>query len=222
MRIYFIRHAESIKAIESRHGGPGNSLTQQGKSDVLDISNWLMYDQNINSSSAIIFCSKLPQVIETVQIIVESVKIPYEITTELKNIHLGILDGLSDEEALQKYPDVAKNLELWRKGLIPIDSFTIPQSEDLKCFYQRILVFLNRIKKLKYYDIIIVGTRSVGVAVTNVLLSNNSKFLASEYKRYPFDPSSATLFSLKNEKATLIFQNKTNYLKNTPFYPDTK
>ncbi|MBR9702268.1 histidine phosphatase family protein [Candidatus Pacearchaeota archaeon] len=220
MRIFFIRHAESIKSVEDRHGGGGHPLTLQGKEDVLDLIDWLINVEKIEIESCMLFCSNLTQVKETGAIISSKLNIPISIDDRLKNIYLGILDGLSTKEAETKYPNVANRLTLWREQKLSIEEVNIPQSESLKQFYDRIYEFLEELFLSKVEDVVIVGTRSVGVAITNIIKSRLSSFDGKKYVRYNFDPGSASLYYISKIKSSVIYLNTTSYLKNKPNFPD--
>lgn len=220
MRLFFIRHAESIKSKEDRHGGEGLPLTERGKLDVIDLSNWLTKTEKINNNSSIIFCSSLPQVIETAKILSNQTNIKFKERKELKNMYLGVLDGLTKAEALEKHPEAANQLELWRKEKLNIDKVRIPDAESPSAFYHRVMNFVTELNHLNYSEIIIIGTRSIGVAITNMLMNKLPNFNPVKYKRYLFDPSSVSLFLIEKNDSQCIYINKIDYLKVKPKYPD--
>jgi len=220
MNLLFIRHAESFKSIEDRHGGLGLPLTEQGRIDVIELVSFLKHSESFDFDNSLFFCSDLTQVIETAKIIEEETHVLFNIVADLKNISLGILDGLSTEEAKRKYPDVAENLEKWRNGKIKINDFIIPQAETMQDFYSRIFNFINSIIT-KEKNVIIIGTRSVGVAITNIFRNYSSQMNKDNYQRYLFDPSSISKYSFENGKTNIDYINKTDFLKTKANHPDS-
>jgi len=219
MNFYFIRHAESFKTKEDRHGGVGLPLTEQGKLDVLDLISFLENIERLTFQNSLFYCSDLIQVLETAKAIEDQRKISFQISADVKNISLGILDGLSKEEALKKYPVEASNLEKWRTGEIKIDDFTIPEAETMSQFYERVFKFIS-LSVLQSKDVVVIGTRSVGVAITNIF-SNFSKAIdINNYKRFLFDPSSISKFTYNSNKPNISYINRTDFLNTKANHPD--
>jgi broad specificity phosphatase PhoE len=103
MNIYFIRHAESLKSIEKRHGGRGLPITKQGKNDIVELLCFLEKQENVHFHNSLFFCSDRIQVKETATFIENQQQVSFQIESALKNISLGVLDGLSDEEAIDLF-----------------------------------------------------------------------------------------------------------------------
>lgn len=219
---YFIRHSVSYKTLEDRHGGDGQPLTEQGRLDAKYLSKFLSQEipHSIRGNSKI-FISGLPQVQETAEVISENLSIPKHYDVRLRNASLGLLSGLSKEEAMTKYPEYALSLERWRKGEIPINEVNIPNFESTYDFQKRIFSFLHDVFAMAdLKTAIIVGTRSSGLMLTNILLGYH-KNDESKYVRYLFDPSSVTKFRITDYLlGELQFHNRTDFLPSPPQYPD--
>lgn len=218
MTLYFIRHSESIKSKEDRHGGLGLPLTNQGIVDTRELISFLKYKEKLEFQRIQFFCSDLIQVRETARIIEETLDVKFEISSQVKNISLGVLDGLSKEEAKRKYPSVAENLEKWRKGQIKIDEFIVPGAETMTEFYNRIFGFIKSLINERSTSVVI-GTRSVGVAIANIFDSFTEKIDMNKYKRYLYHPSSVSKFTF-TDKPYIEFLNFNEYLSIKPEYPD--
>lgn len=219
MFIYFIRHSESQKTEQDRHGGIGLPLTEIGRKNTIDIIDFLESYENLDFGNCSFFCSNIIQVEETARIFENTKHIKFVITDKVKNISIGILDGLSKEEAKIKYPIISENLEKWRKKEIEIDSFTIPEAETMNEFYDRIFEFIQSLVK-NNQDTIIIGTRSVGVAITNISHSFKKKLEPKNYKRFLFDTSSISKFEYNNGIPKVIYLNKTDFIKKKSQYTD--
>jgi broad specificity phosphatase PhoE len=219
MNIFFIRHAESLKSVQNRHGGRGLPVTKQGEFDIAEIIFFLENEENVRFDKALLFCSDRIQVVETAKIIESLKQISFQIENAIRNISLGVLDGLSDEEALLKYPSEAINLAKWRKGLINIDDFTIPNAETMEEFYRRIFLFISSLVRQEK-DVVLIGTRSVGVAIANIFNNFNSEIEINNYRRYKFDPASISKFLYIENTPKLEYINRTDFLSVKPKYPD--
>lgn len=219
MNFFFVRHAESYKSVESRHGGQGRPLTEQGKADVAEIITFLENIENVKFDNTTINCSDRIQVLETAKLMADKKQVPYVVENSLRNIYLGVLDGLSDSEAFEKYPTIAANLQKWRNGLIDLDDVSIPNSETMEDFYSRIYRFISSLT-LHEKDVVIIGTRSVGVAIANIFDNYSNKIEKSLYKRYKFDPSSISKFTFVDNKSKIEYINKTDFLSVKPHYQD--
>ena len=219
--LYFIRHSASIKSIEDRHGGKGKPLTDQGKLDAIEVSRFLEKHERLDRTVAKIYASLLPQVHETASIISDHLKTPVVYDERLMNIDLGVLSGLSKKEAMQRFPEPAKQLEDWRKGNIPISRVKIPGAETTQDLFLRISSFIyDLFEKDDVSMLILIATRSVGVMVSNILNGYDGK-PTSKFKRHLFDPSSITKFEIISRSSSQqLFRNKTDFLPFPPKYPD--
>lgn len=219
MFIYFIRHSESLKTEQDRHGGIGLPLTEIGKQNTIDIINFLEQYELLNFRDCSFFCSGIAQVKETAKIIEEKKQIQFIVTDKIKNISIGVLDGLSKEEAKSKYPIASESLEKWRKGEIKIDEVSIPEAEPMNEFYNRIFDFVQTIIKEKR-NAVVIGTRSVGVAITNIFSNYNAKYNPNNYPRPLFDTSSVSKFEYNEHTTKVVYCNKTDFIKQKSQYID--
>lgn len=219
MNVFFIRHAESYKSVENRHGGLGQPLTEQGKADVTDIISFLEKEENIKFDDTTIFCSDRIQVVETAKLMASKKHVSFQIKDALRNINLGVLDGLSDREAFEKYPTEAASLQKWRDGLIELDDVSIPDSETMEEFYNRVCQFVSSLIQQEK-DVVIIGTRSVGVAIANIFNGFSHEIEKNIYKRYRFDPSSISKFTFKDNNTKIEYINKIDFLSVKPQFPD--
>jgi len=219
MNLFFIRHAESFKSTEDRHGGKGLPLTEQGKKDTVELVRFLNLTERLDFKDSSLYCSDLIQVIETARIIEVEANCKFEVSSAVKNISLGILDGLSKVEAIEKYPFIADKLEKWREGKIKVDEFTIPEAETMESFYKRIFSFVNFVVNTKK-NVVVIGTRSVGVAITNIFTNFSPEIKIAVYQRHLFDPSSVSKYSFSDGRTSIDYLNKTDFLNNKPSHPD--
>lgn len=219
MKLYFIRHAESQKNAQDRHGGKGLPITEQGKADTIELISFLESVEEFDFNNSLFFCSDRVQVLDMAKLIEDRKQVFFQVEDALKNISLGVLDGLSNDEAYLKYPQEAENIAKWRNGLIKIDAFTIPDAETMEQFYNRIYQFISSITK-QDKDVVVIGTRSVGVAIANIFRNYFDKIDMDNYDRYIFDPCSMSKFIQQDGNYGMVYINNTEFLSNKPQYPD--
>lgn len=166
MKLILLRHGESIKNVEDRHGGAGNGLTELGEEQ---IERFCSVFNRIFGQPTSITCSNTLQVIESATIISKKFGCSFQIDDRLFPLDLGVLSGLSKIEASEQYPDVAQLMESWRKGNIEIRELIIPQAEPLNDFWKRGNSFIKHVVNTEGVHIVI-GTRSILTLLISILL----------------------------------------------------
>jgi broad specificity phosphatase PhoE len=211
-RIILIRHAHSQKNAEDRHGGQGRELTEQGRKELEKLHRYLKSQLCIKTP--IIYHAPIAQAEFTAHYLNSSFSTIDHTDQRIRSLNLGILSGLSREEAATRYPGPAKRLEEWRNGNLRIEELNIPQSEVFHNFWERGVSFLEEMLLRRNYDgdLIIVGTRSILILLTNILLQDT--FLVSKpYTVFEFNNCGVTVFRYLGQlKAELICQNETKFL----------
>lgn len=184
-----------------------------------DLVRFLWETEGLQTERVRLFGSSRVQVRETCEIIESLTGAAFSIEPALRNIHLGVLDGLSDAEARERYPEVAAALEGWRAGKTKIDSFEIPGAETMREFYRRVTGFLReRLRGLE--PAVIVGTRSVGVAIANALGSGRHEFEARTYQRFLFDLCSVSKFRVSGRTSKALYLNRADFLSRPSLFRD--
>ena len=99
-KLLFIRHGQSEKNVEGRFGG--HSLTSLSD---------LGFEQSKATAKAlakegvsIIYSSDLPRAVETAQALSEKLNLPVSKTNAFRERDVGVLEGLTFEEAKKKFP----------------------------------------------------------------------------------------------------------------------
>lgn len=139
MKIFLIRHGETIGDVESRYGGSyDDNLTSKGEKQAAQLAKKL--DKDIE----VIYFSPLKRSKETIEILKESTKgkssIKFQEVKDLKERnHYGILSGLTKKEALKKYPTEVAKLE---KSIV---FHNVKNSESYDKFKERIIKAFNDI-----------------------------------------------------------------------------
>lgn len=195
-------------------------LTARGRSDAMAMATFLVDAEGLDPAAVDFVCSSLIQVRETAQIISGLIDVEFQEMTAVRNIFLGVLDGLSRQEAMRCYPEPARELEEWRAGARSIEDVFIPQAETMEDFYERIFGFVGQCSA-QARDVVLVGTRSVGVAVANVVETRSSLLASDTYTRYLFDPGSVSKFVCRENESSIEYMNCTSFLAAPPSSPDS-
>lgn len=220
IQVLIVRHAEALKTLEAVHGGAGTSLTEQGSRDIVALASFIKELFNKRVVNGAIYSSLVPQVLQTGQLLQKLLGIPLITTNRIRNIHMGVLDGLSDEQAQRLYPAEMARLTKWREGKLDVDEIRIPGGESIPQFRERVGAVVSESFETQMSPLIFIVTRSVGIAILNLLLEN-SELIEKGYSRFRLDPCSATLVSSgKIGYGTLVFVNRSDFLGRTMDYPD--
>lgn len=213
-----IRHSEAQKTARRVHGGAGTCLTSRGRSDSVSLADYLRKGSLI-SDEDIIFTSKRPQALETAEILGATLNIKIEPLDFLRNISMGIFDGLTDDDARNLNPAAMKRLEAWREGRLSVENIKIPEAEDLRQFVLRVRDALDIMTVYTTRPIVIV-TRSLGIAIHN-LISSSFQGDFSRYCRVRLDPGSVTVYEKEADGfMRAVRENDTSYLEGERKFAD--
>jgi broad specificity phosphatase PhoE len=189
MRLTLLRHGESIKNLEDRHGGVGKGLTDRGRTQIINFTDII---KPFTVAPIRVFHSNIIQTSETAEIIGKNLNCPIIYDDRIKPLNIGLLDGLSREEASLKFPEIAKLMEAWRNGEIEINQLKIPESENLLDFWNRGTFFINDLKKSDGLNIV-VGTRSILILLISIAV-NRSILPGGGYKEIVIQNSNFITF----------------------------
>ena len=143
MLLYVTRHGETDYNIEKRYTGSTDiPLNSKGLLQAHKLA--------VNLSSVpfdIIISSPLLRTKQTAEIINKSFDVPIVIMNEFSEINVGIYEGLTKEEAQDKYPETWEKIaKIYRdSGVRPID-YAPANGETLRQFDSRIANGLNKLK----------------------------------------------------------------------------
>ncbi len=128
-RLYLVRHGELVTSKEWRYVGHSDvELNETGKKQIRNLSNRLSSEQ-----IDMIFSSNLKRTIESAKIIGNKLELINEPISELKEIDLGVWEGLTLEEIEDKYPaDLLKRSE-------DIKDFRVSNGESFSDVKKRVI-----------------------------------------------------------------------------------
>ena len=100
-RLYLVRHGELVTSKEWRYVGQMDvELNETGKKQIQNLSSRLSSEQ-----IEMIFSSDLTRTIESAEIIGNKLEIINEPISELREIDLGVCEGLTLEEIEESFPE---------------------------------------------------------------------------------------------------------------------
>jgi broad specificity phosphatase PhoE len=184
--LHLVRHAQARKNVEERQGGQGTELTPRGVDQARLIGAYLNECETRFGHKLTVYSHSVPHVQQTATSISSVRGWPSELDEDLRGIHLGLLDGLTTEEARRVDPAAIERLEAWRTGTLRVDEVDLPDAESLQRFRCRVASALCRI--VDNYEgtcAVIVGTRSTLIMLFNLLKLGNALDYSS-YHPYSF------------------------------------
>ena len=136
-RLYIVRHGEINFNIEGRYAGSVNvGLNEKGLQQARDTANDVS-----NLKIDFIISSPLKRCRRMAEIIHEVTNAPIVVMDEFRERGVGVFEGLTREEAKNKYPD------LWARNITRIYDDAPPNGETIKKVENRVFAGLNKVRK---------------------------------------------------------------------------
>jgi len=180
-KLILIRHGQTEWNLKKRYCGFIDiPLNEQGRKQAKLLSARLKRELVDK-----VYCSDRKRAMQTARIVFKGVKI--EEDPALREIHFGIIEGLTHDEALKRYPEVYSR---WLKNPY---SVTIPGGESMQGFKKRIVKALKKIiagYKDKTVAVVCHGG-AISVFITHILktkdfwkhISGSASLSVIEYKK---------------------------------------
>ena len=106
MKIYFIRHGETVwNTLKLFQGSSNSPLTEKGKSQAIKLGQKL---NNVNFD--VFYSSPMGRTIETTNLVLNGRNIPIKYIDEFKEISMGDMEGIKREIFEEKFPKQFNNL----------------------------------------------------------------------------------------------------------------
>lgn len=126
MTVYLIRHGRDDDTV--RGGWSNSPLTEKGVEQTSALAERLKNDPCVNVGA--IYASDLPRAVQTAQIIASALVLPIELRPMFRETNNGVLAGMKNELANEKYPGLFWNTLGWDEQY--------PQGESPHEFFNRI------------------------------------------------------------------------------------
>lgn len=208
--LVLLRHGESFKNLQDRHGGPGARLVPKAEEEIRNVAKTLI---EVGIQPLEVYTSPVPQTIQTANILGSIFRVSVSIDQLLKPLDLGILSGLSRQEAKVLYPNTADLMEKWRRGEIELHKLVLPEAEDYRMFYDRGQRFLSKCE-FSRRNILVVGTRSILICLASILLGRTIE-PGGGYREIPISCCDYFVFKKISGKYNLeIEYSKCSFSKN--------
>lgn len=166
MKLYLIRHGESLGNVSGNLTSTTDyELTERGRQQAQRAGNALR--EELEGKAVTAFCSSLLRARQTLEEILSSIgqgDLEFTQTADLKEMDVGILEGMPFEEQARKYP----NLDMSR-GLSSIQT---PEGESFQDLKNRVQRFLDDyLKELYREENVLIVSHGITLRVlTNLLL----------------------------------------------------
>ena len=186
--VVLLRHGEAEKNLSRLHGGPGTGITKGGQ---LEIQALCKRMPAMWGTPQTVVCMNKPQCVESANIISAHFSIACQIV-EIAPFNLGVLDGLSEDEASRQHPRAANRMQDWREGRIEVSELRLPGSTNPTEFFARmkgLSVDLQRRNGV----VVFLATRSVLVGMASYFLGRHPR-PGGGYREIPWSNCGWALF----------------------------
>lgn len=147
MEIYLLRHGQTDGNVNKTYSGWTDSkLTELGKQQAVDAH--LRFE---DVSFDVVYSSSLSRALDTARVFTDKEII---VEDDLREMHFGLMEGMTYEEILDKYPDHAKQ---WQETTA---NYTFPEGESLRSFYDRVVETYDQIIKKHDVDKLLIVAHS--------------------------------------------------------------
>ena len=207
MKLYFVRHGRTVWNLEGRFQGAGGDspLLPESIETLKELGQYL---KDISFDK--IYSSDLPRAVKSAEIIqAQLIKpCPLEVVPELREWHLGKLEGLKIATLNAIYP---QQIQAFKTNLAKFDT-SMFEAESLYSTTQRTIQFIKSLKNTKTEQLLLVGHGANLTASLRTLLGFNEAHLRNNGG---LANASLTIIETDDfEKFTLKTWNDTSYQKN--------
>jgi len=165
--ILAVRHAESQKNVDLKHGGSGEPLSSDGKESLSRISESVRLRLEKSLPLKTIATSPATHSVQTAKALGVDFDFPIEVLDDLSGIDLGQVAGLTQIEISLYFPQITQIFADWTEGKIPISNLELPEMESPPDFADRILNAFDKLLEPNS-TIIFVATRSTMILLWNL------------------------------------------------------
>ena len=181
--VYLARHTEAYKNLAKVHGGGDQRLTPRGVSQAEILGSTLAANSTESEQDLAIIHQPEGRSKATAQVIGAVASKPLIEVPALAGVSLGIVEGLSEPELAERYPEVASALATWRTSDGSLDARPpVPGSERMEEFADR--VHTGLVASIDgcgpHTSLAVVGTTST-LNMLNHLLINDGSFVRPSY-----------------------------------------
>ncbi|PPK47000.1 histidine phosphatase family protein [Clostridium algidicarnis] len=201
MNIYIARHGETKWNIEGRMQGFKNSdLTQRGISDARSLGESL---KDIDFDC--IYSSPLGRALDTAKYIRQDDNTKIILDDSLKELNLGLWEGMTHEEIKEKYPIQYNNFREHP------ESFESQGGESFLELIKRVEKGLNNIIKDENHENILIVTHTCVIKAISIIVKGND---VKDFWNLPFiNNTSLTILEVINKEIKVLLEADVSHLK---------
>ncbi|MBB6632072.1 histidine phosphatase family protein [Clostridium algidicarnis] len=201
MNIYIARHGETKWNIEGRMQGFKNSdLTQRGISDARSLGESL---KDIDFDC--IYSSPLGRALDTAKYIRQDDNTKIILDDSLKELNLGLWEGMTHEEIKEKYPIQYNNFREHP------ESFESQGGESFLELIKRVEKGLNNIIKDENHENILIITHTCVIKAISIIVKGND---VKDFWNLPFiNNTSLTILEVINKEIKVLLEADVSHLK---------
>ncbi|MBU3207262.1 histidine phosphatase family protein [Clostridium algidicarnis] len=201
MNIYIARHGETKWNIEGRMQGIKNSdLTQRGIGDARSLGESL---KDIDFDC--IYSSPLGRALDTAKYIRQDDNTKIILDDSLKELNLGLWEGMTHEEIKEKYPIQYNNFREHP------ESFESQGGESFLELIKRVEKGLNNIIKDENHENILIITHTCVIKAISIIVKGND---VKDFWNLPFiNNTSLTILEVINKEIKVLLEADVSHLK---------
>ncbi|MBB6698413.1 histidine phosphatase family protein [Clostridium algidicarnis] len=201
MNIYIARHGETKWNIEGRmQGFKDSDLTQKGVSDAKSLGESL---KDIDFDC--IYSSPLGRALDTAKYIRQDDNIKIILDDSLKELNLGLWEGMTHEEIKEKYPLQYNNFREHP------ESFESQGGESFLEIIKRVEDGLNNIIKDENHENILIVTHTCVIKAISIIVKGND---VKDFWNLPFiNNTSLTILEVINKEIKVLLEADVSHLK---------
>nr|WP_290441094.1 histidine phosphatase family protein [Clostridium algidicarnis] len=201
VNIYIARHGETKWNIEGRMQGFKNSdLTQRGINDARSLGESL---KDIDFDC--IYSSPLGRALDTAKYIRQDDNIKIILDDSLKELNLGLWEGMTHEEIKEKYPLQYNNFREHP------ESFESQGGESFLELIKRVEKGLNNIIKDENHENILIVTHTCVIKAISIIVKGND---VKDFWNLPFiNNTSLTILEVINKEIKVLLEADVSHLK---------
>ncbi len=152
-----------------------------------------------------VYCSDLKRAMSTAEIALGEHQIPITTCPELREIHYGLLEGMTFQEISSRYPEVAASVSHFTPQL------EFPGGESFPGVTERVSKFTERLKEHAPTDTILIVSHG---GPLRTLVCHLLGIDQQHWWQMRFDNASLSIIEVLPQRAVISLLNDTSHLKN--------
>jgi broad specificity phosphatase PhoE len=170
MRLYLLRHGESVKNLDQRFGRAADDapLTEAGRAEIVLAAHRLqLYGRHA------VACGLSTRALQSGAVVAGVHACELIGHRNLEPIDPGDVAGLPEDSARHRFPDLMRLKELYRAGAVSGYEICYPGGEDVLAFQQRVVARVALMEQ-RFDELVLLGHQSTITALLSAARANES------------------------------------------------